>query len=138
MNNIIFPTTDIVGVKLRTPYNQASMANKVLQYRILTGMENPHMGDTVVVDTAIGMQLGNVVHVDLPDTGKVVGFVVDIVDLKHYDHYQEQAQIRETLREALLKKKQELEDLWTYEMLAEKSPEFNELLKQFKALGGIL
>lgn len=62
--------------------------------------------------------------------------MVCIVDLGAYVAEVEKAKTLEAMKIAIDKEKKRLESMVTYELIAEKNPEFKAMLEAFKEMGG--
>lgn len=62
--------------------------------------------------------------------------VVCKVDLGTFIEEVEKAKQLKAMKAAIDREKKRLESMVTYELIAEKSPEFKAMLEQFKAMGG--
>lgn len=98
------------------------------------------MGDFVVVHCATGYQLCEVTQVNVtsPHDEETFAPVVCRVDLQSYfDEVNKMMELAKVTKQ-LEEQKKKLEALVTYELLADKSPEFKALLDRYKELGGML
>lgn len=157
MLNIKFPETNLVkcAFSLRTndrygmcSYDEFDRMNrsdvrdvKKYTYKVpeyLQGLLMP--GDVVVVHCTTGYQLCEVTEINVIEgsKGKDWAPVVCKVDLSMYFEEIQKKQAMDMVRKQLEEKKKQLEALVTYELLAEKNPEFKELLDHYKKLGGTL
>lgn len=96
--------------------------------------------DTVLVHCTTGYQLCEVVELNVISGVDESEYspVVCKVDLTSYLDEVENAEKIKYMRLKLEKKKKELESRVTYDLLAERSPEFAEILKAFRDMGGKL
>lgn len=98
------------------------------------------LGDTVVVHCKTGYQLCLVVTEDALSNYPEESFapVVAKVDMVPYWDEVDRMEQLKYMRVHIEEKKKELEKMVTYEILAEKNPEFKELLEAFKQAGGVI
>ena len=95
----------------------------------------PKIGDFVVTSCITGFQVCVVTSLNVPtSTYKDVAYVVGVVDVAAYQENLRKAEMKKELHKQLMAKKKELEDLVTFELLAEKSPEFKALLEAYQNL----
>lgn len=155
MTNIKFPETNVVSCvfSLRhdratsaAVYNEYDMVNgteirtlKEYVYRVpeyLQGTLKPH--DFVVVHCQTGYQLCQVKTVNACTSldERTLAPVVAKVDLETYFQEIDKQQQLKFMKQKLDKEKKRLESLVTYELIAEKNPEFKAMLEEFKKLGG--
>lgn len=153
--NIEFPETDIVSVVF--PFRNSSNRTmfdfddngivKELQkrdlkeyfYRVPTGLLGKlKSGDMVVVNCTTGYQVAEIkcVNTYAPSNRKDLAYVVGKVDSECYFEFIENKKRLAIVREQLEAEKKRIESMVTYELLAERNPEFKALLDNFKALGG--
>lgn len=156
MVNIKFPNTDYVQCVF-SYQNKASMADsekydeyghytdvaslkKYVYYvpEYLQGQLN--VGDAVIVRCTTGYQVCEVVETNAFTSfdPKTIAPVVAKVDVRPYIEFMHKAKQLKYMREQLDKEKKRLESLVTYDLLAEKNPEFAAMLKAFKDAGGQL
>lgn len=112
---------------------------KQYTYRVPEGLELKEH-DAVLVHCTTGYQLCEVVELNVISGIDESEYspVVCKVDLTSYFDEVENAEKVEYMRLKLEKKKKELENQVTYDLLAERNPEFAEMLKAFRAMGGKL
>ena len=143
MINIKFPETDYIGC--RFPDNTGRNGELVIDYkskeyvyRLLPGMVRPHIGDMCVVSCTTGFQVAIVTSLDqtIPTNWneKSMANVVGFVDFEAYCTMIDTLKKKEALKDQLLRKKKELDEQLAWDIYAEKSPEFAELLKQYNSL----
>lgn len=98
------------------------------------------VGDFVVVHCSTGYQLCEVIQVNVTSSFDEASHapVVCKVDLGTYFEEVKAKQAREQLARKLESMAEQLKNMVTYELLAEKNPKFKELLDQYKELGGTL
>lgn len=109
-------------------------------YRLLPG-GRVSVGDIVVVFCKTGYQVCEVSEIDVTVSdavAKKLAYVVDVVDMKGFQEVIENEKRKEVLKVQIESMKKELEATQMYSLLAEKNPEFAELLKAFQDLGGKL
>ena len=152
--NIVLPKTNVVGCvfSLRGSNTTAAVFDeydfiknrqglKQYHYRVPEHLEGKLMvGDIVVVHCQTGYQLCQVSEINClnaygMDPDKLAP-VVDVVNLGYYVESIEKAKALKAMKAAIDKEKKRLESLVTYELIAEKNPEFAELLKHYKEAGG--
>lgn len=157
MTNIKFPETNVVACvfsyRCQSSVNYDTQAPsfdeydrkvkrtglKRYNYRVPDYLQGKlNIGDAVLVHCQTGYQLCEVVALNV-----ITGFeeetlapVVCKADMQPYFEEIEKEKQLKALQKKLVAEKKRLESLVTYELLAEKSPEFKELLDAFKALGG--
>lgn len=98
------------------------------------------VGDTVVVHCKTGYQLCLVISTDALSsyTEETFAPVVAKVDMVPYWDEVDRVEQLKYMRTQLEVKKREMEQLTTYEILAEKNPEFKKMLEDFINAGGTL
>ena len=154
MVNITFPKTNLVLVKfLVVGSNGTAMANqgpqgwrntlnfnvrpssKAYVYKLPKGLEVAE-GDLVVVSCVNGFQVGRVWQVNAicPESLTDLAYVVDKLNIEPYCEQVEHDHRKEELKRRLVAKEKEVRDQLSWELLAEKSPEFAEMLKAYKEL----
>lgn len=96
------------------------------------------LGDTVLVHCKTGYQLAQVATVNATSSFDLdsIAPVVCMVDLASYIAEVERRKTLARLKQQLDAEKKRLESMVTYDLLAEKSPSFAALLKQYKDAGG--
>lgn len=96
------------------------------------------IGDTVLVHCKTGYQLAQIAAVNALASFALdsVAPVVCMVDLASYIAEVERRKTLARLKQQLDAEKKRLESMVTYDLLAEKSPSFAALLKQYKDAGG--
>lgn len=94
--------------------------------------------DTVLVHCQTGYQLCEVVSINVLSSfdKKTIAPVVCKCDLESYITEVEQANKLKAMKVAIDAEKKRLEAMVTYELIAEKNPEFAEMLQAFKDAGG--
>ena len=98
-------------------------------------------GDMVVVNCATGYQVAEVKMVNaIPSAAyhESLAYVVGIVDKDCYFKFREDKKKLEVMRAQLEVEKKRIESMVTYELIAERNPEFKAMLDAFKALGGTI
>lgn len=153
MINITFPSTNIVKCRFSFKNHTGCSTDEVNEFgrivakralkdyyykvpQFLQGLINS--GDTVLVYCTAGYQLCEVttINVACPINSKELAPVVCKVDLTLYwDSIIEEQKLHE-MRKVLDMKKKQIESSITYELIAEKNPEFAAMLKEFKEAGG--
>ena len=85
-----------------------------------------------------GYQVCEVVNINALSVFETKSFapVVCKVDLGTFIEEIEKAKQLKAMKAAIDREKKRLESMVTYELIAEKSPEFKAMLEQFKAMGG--
>lgn len=157
MMNIRFPDTDIVscvfslknstnacnqnfdafGVTPENSYNKL----KEYHYRVpefLQGQLNP--GDFVVVYCQTGYQVCQVKKINefAPvETPKLAPVVAKVNLADYFNDMLKQEELKK-MKAALVKERKRLEEQVTWDLIAEKSPEFAAMLKAFRDAGGEL
>ena len=104
-------------------------------YNFLTDISDIKKGDMVVVETTTGsLSIVNVIEVEEGITYPAKRWIVDKIYLDaHKLRIAKTKQLAE-VKKKLDAKKKELQDIAICEMLAEKDPEFREILAEYKAL----
>lgn len=156
MVNIKFPNTDYVqcvfsyqtksGVSDPEKYDEyghcmdVSSLKKYVYYVPEYLQGQLHAGDVVVVRCITGYQICEVVETNAFTSydPKSIAPVVAKVDVRPYIESVHKAKQLKYMRERIDKEKKRLESLVTYDLLAEKNPEFKVMLEAFKAAGGQL
>lgn len=102
----------------------------------LVGSVQP--GDTVVVHCQTGYQVCQVVTINaISDFDpKTIAPVVDKVNMQSYIDEVEKKKALVAMKKQIDAEKKRLESMVTYELIAEKNPEFKAMLEQFKSMGG--
>ena len=155
MTNIRFPKTNLVecvfslrvGNNTVTPgahwdENDFHLEPKRLKkytYRVPEYLQDQlKAGDVVVVHCQTGYQLCQVVSINAMGSFDIKSYapVVCKVDLSEYVAEIEKAKKLVAMKAAIDAEKKRLESMVTYELIAEKNPEFKEMLEQFKSMGG--
>lgn len=114
----------IVVVKFKDTVKSYSFKNDI------AGLEE---GDKVVVDTARGLQVAEVLG--FKDVCKsATKYIVQKIDLDAHQKRLEKEEKARAIRAKLEKRRKELEELELYEMLAAKDENMAELLKEYKEL----
>ena len=95
-------------------------------------------GDTVVVHCQTGYQVCQVVTINaISDFDpKTIAPVVDKVNMQSYIDEVEKKKALAAMKQRIDAEKKRLESMVTYELIAEKNPEFKAMLEQFKSMGG--
>lgn len=104
-------------------------------YKCIDGIK-PNKGDLVVVSCATGFAICEVMETNIMPSRTDYAYVVGTVDVKAYKEYVQKEQEKEKLKAVLKARKEEMEQMAVYELLADKDEGFAELLKKFKELGG--
>lgn len=96
------------------------------------------VGDTVLVHCKTGYQLAQIVTINALASFDLdsIAPVVCMVNLVSYIAEVERRKSLARLKKQLDAEKKRLESMVTYDLIAEKSPEFAALLKQYKDAGG--
>ena len=102
----------------------------------LVGLVQP--GDTVVVHCQTGYQVCQVATINaISDFDpKTIAPVVDKVNMQSYIDEVEKKKALAAMKQQIDAEKKRLESMVTYELIAEKNPEFKAMLEQFKSMGG--
>ena len=152
MINIKFPETNIVKCVFSLRQNRAGAVDgydeydhmesrnlKRYLYRVPSRLQGQlKIGDFVVVHCATGYQLCEIVALNVTSSfdEKTLAPVVCKVDLSAYIDEVDRAAQLAWMKTELDREKKRLESLVTYELIAEKNPEFKALLDAFKDMGG--
>lgn len=151
MTNIKFPATDLVecvfayrtagtmGCSWDEYDHTDSTRLKRYVYRLpeyLVGKVQVH--DAVVVHCTTGYQICEVVTVNALSNfdPRSIQPVVDKVNMQSYIDEVEKKKTLTVMKKQIDAEKKRLEALVTYELIAEKNPEFKAMLERFKSLGG--
>ena len=96
------------------------------------------IGDFVVVYCQTGYQVCQVskVNVSVPTSWDKLAPVVAKFDMSQYINDLLKQKELEAMKQVLLKERKRLEEQVTWDLIAEKSPEFAEMLKAFRDAGG--
>ena len=147
--NIEFPKTNVVGCKFT--YRNSTVArgavyddfdrlvdanqSKTYYYELPEGLE-VSVGESVVVHCVNGFAVCEVCEVnalvDLPR----LDFVVDKINMGNYRSVIAAEKQRQMLKAKIEHERKRLESMVTYDLLAEKVPEFKALLDTYRSLGG--
>lgn len=94
--------------------------------------------DAVVVHCVTGYQICEVVTVNALSNfdPRSIRPVVDKVDMSSYIDEVDKKKALAAMKRQIDAEKKRLESLVTYELIAEKNPEFKAMLERFKSLGG--
>lgn len=155
MTNIVFPKTDLVKCVFsfrgsnnthvipdnwdEYDHHRDAKRLKAYTYRVPEHLKDKlAVGDVVLVHCQTGYQVCEVVEVNVFSSFDVKSFapVVCTVDLGAYVNEVEKAKQLKAMKVALDKEKKRLESMITYELIAEKNPEFKTMLETFKSMGG--
>ena len=157
MTNITFPKTNVVGCVFslqtsnRVPGTESAYDDygrtkhisrlKVYHYRVPKYLEGVlRVGDIVVTKCQTGFQLCEVVEVNaLPGCDRTVrdlAPVVCVCDFAPFMQDQERMAQLKYMREEIEHEKKRLESMVTYDLIAEKNPDFKAMLDAFMAAGG--
>lgn len=136
---IEFEKTDIIGGKYlentgRNGKLEANPFGKEYFYKLLPGMDTPNRGDLMVVSSQNGFGVIMVTTINATSHFKDMAYCVGSVSPCAYTSTLDSEKRKEELRKMLEQKKKELEELVTWEILAEKSPEFKKLLDEYKSV----
>lgn len=140
MVNIKFPETDVIGCRFpissgkRNEEVRVDKTSKEYFYKLLPGQPKPSIGDMVVVACVHGFRACVVTTLDAMAHFEDMAYVVGVVDISAYRDTLRRQELREHLYAQLMQKKKDLEELITLDLLAEKSPEFKELLDKYRSL----
>lgn len=98
------------------------------------------VGDVVVVLCQTGYQVCEVTEVNCTTgfNNHDLAWVVDTVSLVGFIEERRKAEELERMKDAIKREKKRLEAMVTYDLIAEKNPEFGAMLKAFKDAGGSL
>lgn len=134
-----FPETDIIGCRFPTVTGrngeiEVDKTSKEYFYKLLPGMNKPRCGDFVVVSCQNGFQVCVVTTLNATSRFDDMAYAVGTVNVRAYMEELERQKRKKALHAALLQKKKELEEAVTWDMLAERSPEFKSLLDAYRNL----
>ena len=139
-NSRVYPSTDFDENDYLVPAVRKTA--KTYTYRVPEGLVGKlRIGDMVVVHCATGYQVAEVEATKVwvaPSKVAELACVVGVVDSNEYFEYIEKQKHLAVLREQLEVEKKRIESMITYELLAERNPEFKALLDNFKVLGGTI
>lgn len=152
MTNIKFPSTNLVECVFSWRQNDTyATANwdeydhrdpihlKRYIYRLPDNLVGKvALGDTVLVHCKTGYQLAQIATINATASFDLdsIAPVVCMVDLASYIAEVERRKMLARLKQQLDAEKKRLESMVTYDLIAEKSPSFAALLKQYKDAGG--
>lgn len=152
MTNIKFPETNLVECVFSWRQSSDYVATKWDEYdhcaptglkryiyRLPDGLVGKvAVGDTVLVHCKTGYQLAQIVTINAMSSFDLdsIAPVVCMVNLASYIAEVERRKTLTRLKQQLDAEKKRLESMVTYDLLAEKSPSFAALLKQYKDAGG--
>lgn len=155
MTNIKFPKTDLVQCVFsfrssntqhisfdswdEYDHHRDAKRLKAYTYRVPEHLQGQiTVGDAVLVHCQTGYQICEVVSINALSDFETKSFapVVCKVDLGTYIGEVEKAKQLKAMKAAIDREKKRLESMVTYELIAERSPEFKVMLEQFKAMGG--
>ena len=152
MTNIQFPSTNLVECVFSWRQNDTyATANwdeydhrdpthlKRYIYRLPDNLVGKvAVGDTVLVHCKTGYQLAQITTINATSSFDLdsIAPVVCKVDLVSYIAEVERRKMLIRLKQQLDAEKKRLESMVTYDLIAEKSPSFAALLKQYKDAGG--
>ena len=152
MTNIKFPQTNLVECVFSWRQSSDSVAFKWDEYdhcdpihlkryiyRLPDNLVGKvALGDTVLVHCKTGYQLAQIATVNATSSFDLdsIAPVVCMVDLALYIAEVERRKTLARLKQQLDVEKKRLESMVTYDLIAEKSPSFAALLKQYKDAGG--
>ena len=96
------------------------------------------VGDTVVVHCQTGYQVCEIVTINALSSfdPKSIAPVVGKVDMSSYISEVEKKKALAAMKKQIDAEKKRLESMVTYELIAEKNPEFKAMLERFKSMGG--
>ena len=143
MVNIKFPETDLIGCRFpictgRNGEVEVDVSSKEYVYKLLPGMEKPTVGTMAIVSCANGFQAAVVttVNASVPKsyTEDSIALVVGFVPYQEYQSTLENRKRKQELKALLLQKKKELDEQFSLELYAEKSPEFKQLLDTYNSI----
>lgn len=109
--------------------------SRFYDYKCIDGVK-PKKGDLVVVSCATGFAICEVVELDIMPSRTDYAYVVGIVNVDAYKEFTNKEKEKEKLKAILKAKKEEMEQMAVYELLAGKDESFAEMLSRFKELGG--
>lgn len=152
MTNIQFPSTNLVECVFSWRQNDTYVAAKWDEYdhcdptrmkRYVYRLPDDlvgkvAVGDTVLVHCKTGYQLAQITTINALASFDLdsVAPVVCMVNLVSYIAEVERKKSLARLKQQLDAEKKRLESMVTYDLIAEKSPSFAALLKQYKDAGG--
>lgn len=152
MVNIQFPSTNLVECVFSWRQNDTYAAAKWDEYdhcnptrmkRYIYRLPDDlvgkvAVGDTVLVHCKTGYQLAQIATINATSSFDLdsIAPVVCMVNLASYIAEVERKKSLAMLKKQLDAEKKRLEAMVTYDLIAEKSPEFAALLKQYKDAGG--
>lgn len=152
MTNIKFPSTNLVecvfswrqsGDYVATTWDEYDHCDPARMKRYIYRLPDNlvgkvAVGDTVLVHCKTGYQLVQIVAINALASFDLdsVAPVVCMVDLASYIAEVEHKKSLARLKQQLDAEKKRLESMVTYDLIAEKSPSFAALLKQYKDAGG--
>lgn len=134
-----FPETDIVGCRFpkcngRNGEITVDNTSKEYFYKLLPGMPKPKLGDFLVTSCSNGFQVCVVTTLNAMSNFKDLAYAVGAVDVQYYKDALRRKDLLDAAYAQLMRKKKELEESVTLDLLAEKSPEFAALLQTYRGL----
>ena len=118
---------------------EAAVKAKRYMYRVPEGLRGElKVGDAVVVHCQTGFQLASVVELNAISSYPEESFapVVCKVDLHSYFDEIDTREALQAMRNKIEAEKKRLESMVTYDLIAEKNPDFKALLDAYRAAGG--
>lgn len=140
MLNVVFPETDLIGCKFpdvtgRNGDVKVDPLGKEYIYKLLPGAPRPHKGDLAVVSCKNGFQVCVVTQLDVPTTTfKDIAYVVGVISAEKYQAQLQKEALKERMYKDILAKKKEIENQISWDVLAERSPEFKAMVEAYRAL----
>lgn len=146
MSTFTFPETDLIGCKYsdrdlscaigRNTLPKLNPQSREYIYRLLPGATKPQVGDFAVVANVNGINVCVVTTINAMSSYKLedMAYVIGTVSPAAFKDEIQKEQTKKLLKAKIDKRKKELEELVTLDLLAEKCPDFKELLDAYKAL----
>lgn len=134
-SNSTIGTFDKYDCLTKSSFNKA----KRYMYRVPEYLKNSlKVGDAVVVHCQTGFQLAHVDEINAISHYPEESFapVVCKVDLTSYFEEVNKKEALELLKSKIEAEKKRLESMITYDLIAEKNPEFKAMLDNYKEMGG--
>ena len=132
--------SNIIGCRLPTTVSKRNARIKVDErseecyFRLLPGQLKPQIGNLAIVASANGFEVYIVTSLNAVTSRKNFSYVVGFVNTEMYNKELDQLDLKNKLYKQLMEKKKELGESAIFELLAEKNPEFKELLDAYKFL----
>lgn len=112
----------------------------VKTYQFLTDLTDLALGDSVVVDTANGLQIAYVIGYD--ESSKIKGnnfkWVVQKINLENHQTRLLHEEKRKQLKQRMEERRKKLEEIHIFELLAKEDPSMKELLDEYNQVENLI